>query len=154
MNSQKSSKKEKYESLLKRAKLLLLSSDHQLSKMANATALIKKEFKFSWVGFYLKHESRDELYLGPFQGETACTAIPFHRGVCGKAFRDRCTIIVDNVDEFEGHIACSSDSKSEIVVPLFTGPEVVAVLDVDSIFIASFDDIDRIYLEKLVHLVL
>jgi GAF domain-containing protein len=103
--------------------------------------------KYFWVGFYIR--KGDELLLGPFQGPVACTSIHIPKGVCGTAVKEKKTIIVDDVNKFPGHIACSSESKSEIVVPVFRGDEVTAVLDVDSDFYSNFDETDKIYLERI-----
>jgi GAF domain-containing protein len=114
-------------------------------------AALKEQFKWFWVGFYLV--KGDELVLGPFQGPVACTRIGLGKGVCGIAWKDAKTLVVPNVDEFPGHIACSSLSKSEIVVPMFQNGKVVAVLDVDSEALAQFDEVDALYLEQIVKLV-
>ncbi|MEO8762432.1 MAG: GAF domain-containing protein [Bacteroidia bacterium] len=145
-------KEEKYVSLLPQLKALVEGEEDVIANLANITAVIKQTFGFFWVGFYLV--KKNELVLGPFQGTLACTRITLGKGVCGTAWKDAKTIIVDDVDKFPGHIACSSDSKSEIVVPIFNNQkEVVAVLDVDDDVYATFDGIDKIYLEKLASLI-
>jgi len=118
--------------------------------MANMAAALKQQFDFFWVGFYIVAD--DQLVLGPFQGPVACTRIQMGRGVCGSSWKEQQTLIVPNVDEFPGHIACSSLSKSEIVVPIFDQGRVVAILDVDSDELNSFDQTDKIFLEKIVQL--
>lgn len=119
-----------------------------IANLANIAAVLKEAFAFFWVGFYLAKDG--QLVLGPFQGPLACTRIRFNEGVCGQAYATRETVIVPNVDEFPGHIACSSASRSEIVVPLFAGSgDVVAVLDVDSDRLQDFSDVDVEGLEKI-----
>ncbi len=145
-------KEEKYVSLLPQLKALVEGEEDVIANLANITAVIKQVFGFFWVGFYLV--KKNELVLGPFQGTLACTRIALGKGVCGTAWKEAKTIIVDDVDKFPAHIACSSDSKSEIVVPIFNHKkEIVAVLDVDDDVYASFDGIDKIYLEKLASLI-
>ena len=118
-----------------------------VSNLANASALLNQLDNINWCGFYIaKGES---LYLGPFQGEAACTVIPFSKGVCGNAARNKKTVIVENVHKFEGHIACSSKSKSEIVVPIIVSDEVKAVIDIDSPIYNRFDKEDAYYLEEM-----
>lgn len=140
-------KKEKYESLLPQIKALVESEEDLIANLANIASALKYGMDFFWVGFYLV--KNDELVLGPFQGPIACTRIAKGKGVCGSAWAEGKTFIVPNVDEFPGHIACSSDSKSEIVVPYFRNGEVTMVLDVDSDQLNSFDEIDRQFLEKI-----
>lgn len=122
-----------------------------IANLANVAAVLKEAFGFFWVGFYLK--KGDQLVLGPFQGPLACTRINFNQGVCGHAYTTRETAIVPDVDEFPGHIACSSASRSEIVVPIFHGSEVMGVLDVDSNRLDDFSDVDKEGLEKIVALI-
>ena len=122
-----------------------------VANMANVCAALKEQFKWFWVGFYLV--KADELVLGPFQGPVACTRIGLGRGVCGAAWQQEKTLIVPDVDAFPGHIACSSASKSEIVVPVFNDGKVVAVLDVDSDELDQFDESDAQYLQQIVALV-
>ena len=133
-----------YQSLLPQIEALISGEDNLVAKLANVTAALKQALDFFWVGFYLVEGS--ELVLGPFQGPVACTRISKGRGVCGTAWTTRKTVIVPDVDLFPGHIACSSMSKSEIVIPLFHGEEVNMVLDVDSTQKGDFDDIDEKYL--------
>ncbi len=140
---------ELYQSIYPQLKALLESETDLIANMANMAAVLKEAFGFFWVGFYLKKEG--QLVLGPFQGPLACTRIPFTKGVCGHAFTSERTIIVPDVDAFPGHIACSSASKSEIVVPVKNADgEVEAVLDVDSDCLNDFSETDQEYLEKLV----
>ena len=141
-------KEEKYSSILPQAAALLEGEDDNIANMANLSALLHQAFGFWWTGFY--RVVGKELVLGPFQGPLACTHIPFGRGVCGTAWKNGETVIVPDVEEFPGHIACSSESRSEIVVPVKKGGEIVAVLDIDSRELGCFDDIDRKYLEKIV----
>ena len=118
-----------------------------ISNLSNASAVLNQLANINWCGFYLL--SSDRLFLGPFQGEPACTIIPLDKGVCGYAARNKKTVIVDDVNKFQGHIACSSVSKSEIVVPIISGGEVKAVIDIDSPAINRFDDKDREILEEI-----
>ncbi len=140
-------KKEQYETLLPQISALISGEEDLIANLANIAAALKEQFGWLWVGFYLV--KNDELVLGPFQGPVACTRIKKGRGVCGKAWADANTIIVDDVEKFPGHIACSSLSKSEIVIPLIANGEVVGVLDVDSEALNSFDETDKVYLEKI-----
>ena len=140
-------KEERYEELLPRAQTLLEGEDDLIARMANLAALLHSEFGFWWTGFY--RVAGDVLVLGPFQGPVACTRIPFGKGVCGSAWEQGGTIVVPDVDAFPGHIACSSESRSEIVVPVFRDGTVCAVLDIDSREPATFDEVDAKYLEKL-----
>jgi GAF domain-containing protein len=118
--------------------------------MANVSSLLKSVFKYLWVGFYIV--KNNDLVLGPYQGPVACTRISFGKGVCGKAWEEQSSVIVPDVSSFPGHIACSADSKSEIVIPGISEKKVIFVLDIDSAQIDSFDEVDRIYLEKIVKL--
>ena len=142
------SKKELYENLLPQIKALVEGENDMIANMANVAACLKDTFNFWWVGFY--RVINDELVLGPFQGPLACTRIRKGKGVCGTAWQRAETVIVPDVDEFPGHIACSSLTKSEIVVPVFKDGKIIAVLDVDSERTANFDDVDKEFLEKLV----
>lgn len=144
-------KEEKYKELLPQLKELVGSETDFIANLANISAAIKDVFNFFWVGFYLA--KADQLVLGPFQGSVACTRIGFGKGVCGKAWEAKTTIIVPDVDKFEGHIACSSLSRSEIVVPLIKSGNVLGVLDIDSENTGTFDEIDSLYLEKIVGLI-
>ena len=144
---QSTSKAEKYSELLPQIKALITGETNAVANMANVTAALKTTFNFFWVGFYVVEKTT--LVLAPFQGPIACTRIAFGKGVCGKVWESKQSLIVPNVDLFEGHIACSSDSKSEIVIPIFKGNEVVAVLDVDSDQLNDFDETDEKYLTQL-----
>ena len=140
-------KEQKYEALVAQAKALSEAETDEIALMANVAAIIHETFHFWWTRFY--RVVGDELVLGPFQGPIACTRIKFGRGVCGTAWKEKRSVVVPDVEEFPGHIACSSASKSEIVVPIFCNDEVVAVLDIDSEKLATFDDTDKKYLEKI-----
>jgi GAF domain-containing protein len=145
------SKPERYALLLAQMKGLLEGESDRTANLANAAALIHGSFDFWWTGFYLA--AGRELVLGPFQGPVACTRIPYGKGVCGTAWARRETVVVPDVEAFPGHIACSSASRSEIVVPVHgEGGAVTAVLDIDSDKLATFDDVDRTWLEKIVEL--
>jgi GAF domain-containing protein len=144
-------KAEQYRSLIPQIEALLFGEADLVANMANVCAALKEQFKWFWVGFYVVKNG--ELVLGPFQGPVACTRIALGKGVCGAAWQQGKTLVVADVDAFPGHIACSSLSRSEIVVPVFSGAEVVAVLDVDSEELNQFDDIDALYLEQIVRLV-
>ena len=143
-------KTEKYQEVYKQLQSLLSGEDDQIANMANMAALIHETFGFWWTGFYIVKD--EQLVLGPFQGPIACTRIPYGKGVCGTAWQRQETIVVPDVEEFPGHIACSSLSRSEIVVPIFRDTSVYAVLDIDSKELATFDDIDKEWLEKTVKL--
>jgi L-methionine (R)-S-oxide reductase len=145
------SKEEQYKNLLPQIKGLLTGEEDLVANLANVCAALKEQFNWLWVGFYMV--KNEELVLAPFQGPVACTRIKKGRGVCGSAWQQATTLIVPNVEEFPGHIACSSLSKSEIVVPLFKGDEVVGVLDVDSVELNTFDEVDKLYLEKIIQLI-
>lgn len=147
-------KEQNYEQLLKEAKALLLPSDHFVSRLANACALIQKYFNHHWVGFYLVDDNKNMLYLGPFQGPIACTLIPYDKGVCGSSWARRETLVVDDVHQFPGHIACSSLSNSEIVVPMINDEnKVIGVLDIDSVNFSSFNNTDKEALESLCRMI-
>jgi len=141
------SKEEKYEHLTKSVASLVEGETDLIANLANITALVKDTFGFLWVGFYLV--KNNELVLGPFQGPLACTRIKKGKGVCGTSWEKAETIIVPDVEKFEGHIACSSKSKSEIVVPLIKNGNVIGVLDIDSEYLSTFDSIDESYLNKI-----
>lgn len=144
-------KEEKYRLLTEQLRALLDGETDQVAMMANVAAAIQAEMGFFWTGFY--RVVGNELVLGPFQGPVACMHIGFGRGVCGTAWQQRQTIVVPDVEQFPGHIACSSLSRSEIVVPLFgADDEIVAVLDIDSTELATFDQVDRLYLEAICQL--
>lgn len=144
----KGTKQEQYETLIPQISALLNGEPDLIANLANVAAALKEQFGWLWVGFYLVKQ--DELVLGPFQGPVACTRIKKGRGVCGKAWADAATLIVDDVEKFPGHIACSSLSKSEIVVPILVNNEVVAVLDADSENLTAYDEIDKLNLEKII----
>lgn len=146
------SKEEKYKSLLPQIEELVKDESDLISNLAQISAALKYSMDgFFWVGFYFRRG--DELVLGPFQGPVACSRIKLPQGVCGAAVKNKGTIIVEDVNKFPGHIACSSESKSEIVVPVIYSDTVIAVLDVDSDSYSNFDDTDKFYLEKLCALV-
>lgn len=147
LNIAQGTKEEKYRTLLPQLKSLLEGEDDLIANLANASAALKETFRFFWVGFYLV--KGEELVLGPFQGPIACTRIKKGRGVCGTAWAKVQTLVVPDVDAFPGHIACSSLSRSEIVVPLRRGDEVWGVLDIDSEELNSFDETDARFLEEL-----
>jgi GAF domain-containing protein len=151
LNIQTGTKQEQYEALIPQIAGLLQGETNLIANLANISAALKEQFNWWWVGFYWIHD--DELVLGPFQGPVACTRIKKGRGVCGSAWEKGATIIVDDVEKFPGHIACSSASKSEIVVPVFDKGNIVGVLDVDSAHLSDFDEIDQLYLEKIVGLI-
>lgn len=140
-----------YESLVPQIKGLLEGETNLVANLANIAAALKEQFNWWWVGFYWIQEN--ELVLGPFQGPVACTRIKKGRGVCGKSWETEKTLIVEDVEQFPGHIACSSFSKSEIVVPVFKNGQIAGVLDVDSEHLAHFDETDRAFLEKIVDLI-
>lgn len=143
-------KEEKYVQLLKEAASLVDGESDMIANMANLAALVHETMGFWWTGFYIVRGT--ELVLGPFQGPIACTRIGLGRGVCGTAWQRAETVIVPDVDKFPGHIACSSQSRSEIVVPVFSQEKVAAVLDIDSRFLNTFNETDARYLEQLVRL--
>ena len=148
-------KEQKYKQLLKEAAALLDGENDLIANLANLAALIHEAMGFWWTGFYIVRTGKDgteQLVLGPFQGPIACTRIAFGRGVCGTAWQRRETIVVPDVEKFPGHIACSSESRSEIVVPVFSNDKVSAVLDIDSRYLNTFDETDARYLEQMVKL--
>lgn len=136
-----------YESLMRTIEALVEGDEDVISRMANAAAAIHRAFGFWWTGFY--RVIGDQLVLGPFQGPVACTHIAYGRGVCGSAWKAGETIVVPDVEKFPGHIACSSESRSEIVVPVWKDNAMVAVLDIDSERLGTFDDTDRVMLERI-----
>lgn len=141
-------KTEKYQLLCEQIKALVDVESDIIANMANVSSMIHETFGFLWTGFY--RVVGEELVLGPFQGPLACTRIRRGKGVCGTAWTERRTLVVADVEAFPGHIACSSLSKSEIVVPLFAGDEVIGVLDIDSAELSTFDEIDAHWLDKIV----
>ena len=150
-----SEKELKYGQLVKEAASLLDGETDMIANMANLAALIHETMEFWWTGFYIVRTGNDgteQLVLGPFQGPIACTRIAFGRGVCGTSWQHRETIVVPDVEQFPGHIACSSESRSEIVVPIFHADSVTAVLDIDSRSLNTFNETDSYYLEQIVRL--
>lgn len=143
-------KEEKYALLYKQVTALVESENDTIANMANVAAMIHYTFGFWWTGFY--RVSGEQLVLGPFQGPLACSRIAYGRGVCGTAWKEARSQVVPDVEQFPGHIACSSASKSEIVVPLLKDGEVVAVLDIDSEHLATFDETDKLWLERIMEL--
>jgi len=143
----KGTKEEQYTTLIPQIKALLDGEPDLVANMANVAAALKEQFNWLWVGFYIV--KNEELVLGPFQGPVACTRIKKGKGVCGTSWAKGETLIVDDVEKFPGHIACSSLSKSEIVVPVFIQNKVVAVLDVDSAMLDQFDENDKIFLQEI-----
>jgi GAF domain-containing protein len=157
LNIVSGSKQEKYISITQQIEALITGEPDLTANLANIAAALKEQFGWFWVGFYMVKENANtgnsELVLGPFQGPVACTRIEKGRGVCGTSWAKEETIIVADVEKFPGHIACSSASKSEIVVPIFNGTSVVGVLDVDSDLLDQFDAVDQQYLEAIVALI-
>jgi len=147
----KGDKKEQYSSLMPQVQGLLEGETDIVANMANLVAALKEQFNFFWVGFYLV--KKDELVLGPFQGPVACTRIAKGRGVCGTSWEKNETLIVPDVEKFPGHIACSSLSKSEIVIPIVHREQVIGVLDVDSDRLDAFDEIDAQFLKEMIQLI-
>lgn len=143
-------KEEKYEVLFRQIESLMEDETDEIANMANVSAMINDTFHFWWTGFYRVIDG--VLVLGPFQGPLACTRIKYGKGVCGTAWKEDATQLVPDVEQFPGHIACSSASKSEIVVPLHKNGEVSGVLDIDSEFLATFDETDQKWLEKIAQL--
>lgn len=144
-------KEERYSSILQQARALVCDENDTVAKMATLAALIHNEMGFWWTGFYIVRG--EELVVGPFQGPVACLRIKRGRGVCGTAWQRAQTVVVPDVHKFPGHIACSAESKSEIVVPVFRDAEVIAVLDIDSTEPDTFDDTDAKYLESIAALI-
>ncbi len=149
--SESTNKSERYKSLLPQIAALVKGEPDIVANLSNISAALSQSMGFFWVGFYIVKNR--ELVLGPFQGPIACTRIAFGKGVCGASWKEKKVILVPNVDEFPGHIACSSDSKSEIVLPAFKGPDVALVLDVDSDKVNDFDRVDELYLGQVMHLI-
>ena len=143
-------KEEKYKELITQISALVADETDEIANMANVAAVLHETFGFWWTGFY--RVEKEELVLGPFQGPIACTRIPFGKGVCGTAWAKAETVIVPDVHKFAGHIACSSASNSEIVVPVRKNGKIKAVLDIDSTAFDTFDETDRIYLEQIADL--
>ena len=145
------SKEQQYQSLLPQIEALIGAEEDLTANLANIAAALKEQFCWLWIGFYLV--KAEELVLGPFQGPVACTRIRKGKGVCGAAWLEAKTFIVDDVDVFPGHIACSSASRSEIVLPLLKDGDVVGVLDADSAELAHFDEVDELYLTRIIDLI-
>jgi L-methionine (R)-S-oxide reductase len=146
-------KEGRYKEILPQIKAILEPETDLIANLANVAAILKEAFDFFWVGFYIYKEEDGELVLGPFQGPLACTRISLEKGVCGASAREKRTLVVPDVTRFPGHIACSSDSKSEIVVPLIQGAECKMVLDVDSDLLDDFDETDAQYLEEVMEVI-
>ena len=151
LNIVKGTKEDQYQSLIPQIKALLEGENDLIANLANVSAALKEQFNFLWIGFYMVKNG--ELVLGPFQGPVACTRILKGKGVCGASWAQAKTIIVPDVEAFPGHIACSSSSRSEIVVPLTKEGEVLGVLDVDSAELNEFDETDSKYLSEIVGLI-
>lgn len=145
-------KEEKYINLIKQLKYLISKDDNFISLLANVSSAIHYTFNFLWTGFYIVE--KDKLILGPFQGPIACTKIDFGKGVCGRAWKEKRSIIVDDVNKFPGHIACSSKSKSEIAIPLIKDNEVIGLIDVDSKNYSMFDKIYEKYLNEIAQIII
>ncbi len=144
-------KEEEYQSLIPQIEALLSGEDDLIANLGNVCAALKEQFRFFWVGFYLLKS--ENLVLGPFQGPVACTRIPKGKGVCGTAWAEARTLIVPDVDAFPGHIACSSLSRSEIVLPIIRGGVVLGVLDVDSAEPDQFDEVDQRFLQRILDMI-
>lgn len=152
MSLAKVSKEDHYKLLIKQISELLNKDDPIITNLANTVAAIKESFsKVSWVGFYFVRGK--QLFLGPFQGKVACTKIEFGKGVCGTSAESKKTILVENVHKFPGHIACDIESNSEIVTPIYYGNKVIAILDLDSKDLSTFDEVDQIWIEKISQLI-
>lgn len=149
--SRSKNKNERYETLLPQLEALVQGEEDLIANLANIAAALKQTMDFFWVGFYLV--KKDQLVLGPFQGPIACTRIDFGKGVCGTAWKEKKAIIVPNVDEFPGHIACSSASRSEIVLPALKGGEVMLILDVDSDSLNDFGSEDEVALKQVIKII-
>ena len=152
-NHEGMNKADKYTTIFQTIQVVVEGESDIIANMANMSALLHEEFGFWWTGFYRVDQESDLLVLGPFQGPVACTRIQFGKGVCGTAWERAETVIVPDVHQFPGHIACSSASNSEIVVPVFQGKKVIAVLDIDSTEFNTFDQTDKEWLEKIVTLI-
>ncbi|MCU4352882.1 GAF domain-containing protein [Acinetobacter ursingii] len=148
---QQGNKAEQYQSLIPQIQAIVADESDVIANLANICAALKQQFNWFWIGFYLVKDN--ELVLGPFQGPIACTRIGKGRGVCGTAWQQQKVMIVPDVEQFPGHIACSSDSKSEIVLPVMKQNKCVAVLDIDSDALDSFDEVDAEYLKQIVAIV-
>lgn len=143
-----------YEILILQMKALLDGENNAIANLSNSSAFLFSMLEnLNWAGFYILHQTKPELILGPFQGKVACVHIPVGRGVCGSAVKDNKTYLVKNVHEFEGHIACDGNSNSEIVIPICKNGQVIGVLDIDSPILARFDEIDQKYLEEIAKII-
>lgn len=142
------SREDQYKNLIPQIKGLLSGESDMIANMANVSAVLKQAFDFLWVGFYLIKDN--QLVLAPFQGKIACTRINYGKGVCGTAWEQNETLVVDDVDSFDGHIACDGDSRSEIVVPVHHNGSIIGVLDIDSQYLKHFTETDKKYLEEIV----
>lgn len=149
--AQGTGKKDRYEALIPQIKSLVDGEPDLTANLANIAAALKQTFDFFWVGFYIVRD--DQLVLGPFQGPIACTRIAFGKGVCGTAWKERKTLVVPNVDEFPGHIACNSASRSEIVLPAFKNDNIFLVLDIDSDKLNDFDETDSAALDQIMRII-
>lgn len=149
--AQGTGKKDRYEALIPQIKGLVDGEPDLTANLANIAAALKQTFDFFWVGFYIVKD--DQLVLGPFQGPIACTRIAFGKGVCGTAWKERKTLVVPNVDEFPGHIACNSASRSEIVLPAFKNDNIFLVLDIDSDKLNDFDETDSAALDQIMRII-
>lgn len=147
----KGNKRQQYESIIPQIEALVKGETDITANLGNIAAALKEQFNWLWIGFYLVKDQ--ELVLGPFQGPVACTRIKKGRGVCGTAWQNGKTLIVQDVEKFEGHIACNSGSRSEIVVPVFRQNKIIGVMDADSIELNNFDETDQYFLEKIVELI-
>ena len=145
------SREESYQEIIPQIEALMAGEADLIANLANISAALKQAFAFFWIGFYLVKDN--ELVLGPFQGPVACTRIQYGKGVCGKAWQDKTSIIVPDVDKFPGHIACSSLSKSEIVMPIFKDGQVWLILDIDSDQVNNFSELDKNYLSQIVQII-
>lgn len=152
-NQERMNKTDKYTAIFQMIQAVVEGESDMVANMANTAALLHEELGFWWTGFYRVDQESDQLVLGPFQGPVACTRIPFGKGVCGTAWERGETVIVPDVHKFPGHIACSSASNSEIVVPVFQNNQIIAVLDIDSTEFNTFDHTDKEWLEKIVSLI-
>ena len=149
--SNSAEKRERYEILIPQIEALVYGEVDNIANLSNIAAALKEAMRFFWVGFYIV--KNEQLVLGPFQGPIACTRINRGKGVCGKSWDEGKVVMVDDVDKFPGHIACSSDSKSEIVLPAFKNNEVALILDVDSNKVADFDETDEKYLREVIRII-
>lgn len=141
------SRKDQYENIIPQIKALIQPEQDTIANMANISAVLKEAFGFLWIGFYIV--KKEELVLGPFQGPVACTRIKYGKGVCGTAWKEKRTVVVPDVEDFPGHIACNSSSRSEIVVPIVKQNVIIGILDIDSEHLNDFTECDAKYLEEI-----